>query len=254
MSRSAERARGWGVPVPGSNDVIYVWFDALANYLRGLDYGSDETLFWRNWAQQGEPSHFVGKGISKFHAIYWPAILLSAGVLLPSSIFVHGYLTVDGERSENRRATASVRMASPWSLFVCSRFCLNQPPGCTRNSEYRARRGMTFHSPLAEWGHLLERFSSRGRQWCERGHDSARALPITPTRHPKTETAMQYFAAGVSLFSRQSGLTPSIYGAGLPDFSRPPWSALLLAITTDQLCFAGLLSIPEPLTGFRALA
>jgi len=55
--------------VPGSNDVIYVWFDALANYLRRLDYGSDETLFWRNWAQQGEPSHFVGKEISKFHAI-----------------------------------------------------------------------------------------------------------------------------------------------------------------------------------------
>jgi methionyl-tRNA synthetase len=102
------------VPVPGSNDVIYVWFDALANYLTGLGYGSDETLFRQYWAQQGERTHFVGKGISKFHAIYWPAILLSAGVLLPSSIFVHGYLTVDGERSENRRATAS--MAS-WSTI-----------------------------------------------------------------------------------------------------------------------------------------
>ncbi|APO70590.1 aminoacyl-tRNA synthetase domain-containing protein (plasmid) [Rhizobium gallicum] len=98
MSRSAERARGWGVPVPGSDEVIYVWFDALANYLTGLDYGSDETLFWRYGAQQGERSNFVGKGISKFHAIYWPAILLSAGVPLPSSIFVHGYLTVDGRK------------------------------------------------------------------------------------------------------------------------------------------------------------
>ncbi|NTH16376.1 methionine--tRNA ligase [Agrobacterium rhizogenes] len=98
VSRSAERARGWGVPVPGTDEVIYVWFDALANYLTGLGYGSDETLFRQYWAQQGERTHFVGKGISKFHAIYWPAVLLSAGVPLPSSIFVHGYLTVDGRK------------------------------------------------------------------------------------------------------------------------------------------------------------
>lgn len=98
VSRSAERARGWGVPVPGSDEVIYVWFDALANYLTGLGYGSDETLFRRYWASQGEQTHVVGKGISKFHAIYWPAILLSAGVPLPSSIIVHGYLTADGRK------------------------------------------------------------------------------------------------------------------------------------------------------------
>ncbi|MBB4278377.1 methionyl-tRNA synthetase [Rhizobium mongolense] len=98
VSRSAERARGWGVPVPGSDEVIYVWFDALANYLTGLDYGSDEALFRRYWAHEGERTHYVGKGISKFHAIYWPAILLSARVPLPSSIFVHGYLTLDGRK------------------------------------------------------------------------------------------------------------------------------------------------------------
>ncbi|TQN60529.1 methionine--tRNA ligase [Agrobacterium tumefaciens] len=98
VSRSAERARGWGVPVPGSNEVIYVWFDALANYLTGLGYGTDEALFRQYWAQQGERIHLVGKGISKFHAIYWPAILLSAGVPLPSAIFVHGYLTLDGRK------------------------------------------------------------------------------------------------------------------------------------------------------------
>ncbi|MFB8342751.1 methionine--tRNA ligase [Brucella cytisi] len=98
VSRSAERARGWGVPVPGSDEVIYVWFDALANYLTGLGYGSDEVLFSHYWARQGERIHFVGKGISKFHAIYWPAILLSAGLPLPSSIYVHGYLTADGRK------------------------------------------------------------------------------------------------------------------------------------------------------------
>lgn len=98
VSRSAERARGWGVPVPDGDEVVYVWFDALANYLTGLGHGSDETLFERYWKGEGERIHLVGKGISRFHAVYWPAILLSAGLPLPSSILVHGYVTVDGRK------------------------------------------------------------------------------------------------------------------------------------------------------------
>lgn len=98
VSRSAERARGWGVPVPGSDEVVYVWFDALANYLTGLGDGGDGSLFDRYWNGPGERIHVVGKGISKFHAVYWPAILLSAGLPPPSSILVHGYVTVDGRK------------------------------------------------------------------------------------------------------------------------------------------------------------
>ena len=97
VSRSAERARGWGVPVPDGDEVVYVWFDALANYLTGLGHGSDQTLPQRYW-NDGQRIHVVGKGISKFHAIYWPAILLSAGLPPPSSILVHGYVTVDGRK------------------------------------------------------------------------------------------------------------------------------------------------------------
>lgn len=97
VSRSAERARGWGVPVPDGDEVVYVWFDALANYLTGLGHGSDPTLLPRYW-NDGQRIHVVGKGISKFHAIYWPAILLSAGLPPPSSILVHGYVTVDGRK------------------------------------------------------------------------------------------------------------------------------------------------------------
>jgi methionyl-tRNA synthetase len=97
VSRSAERARGWGVPVPHSDEVIYVWFDALANYLTGLGHGSNQ-LFAKYWSDESERIHVVGKGISKFHAIYWLAILLSAGLLPPSLILVHGYVTVDGKK------------------------------------------------------------------------------------------------------------------------------------------------------------
>jgi len=98
VSRSAERARGWGVPVPGGDEVVYVWFDALANYLTGLGHGTDDALRRHYWTKSGARLHFVGKGISKFHAIYWPATLLSAGLPLPTTICVHGYLTVDGRK------------------------------------------------------------------------------------------------------------------------------------------------------------
>jgi methionyl-tRNA synthetase len=98
VSRGAERSRGWGVPVPEGDEVVYVWFDALANYLTGLGYGSEEGLFERYWCGDGERIHVVGKGISKFHAVYWVAILLSAGLPPPSSILIHGYVTVDGRK------------------------------------------------------------------------------------------------------------------------------------------------------------
>ncbi|MBB3660985.1 methionyl-tRNA synthetase [Rhizobium sp. BK650] len=100
ISRSAARARGWGIPVPDDPDqVIYVWFDALGNYITGLGYGgpSAENLS-AYWADSAAREHVIGKGISRFHALYWPAILMSAGLNVPSRIFVHGYVTVEGRK------------------------------------------------------------------------------------------------------------------------------------------------------------
>jgi methionyl-tRNA synthetase len=99
VSRSRERARGWGIPVPGDpSQVIYVWFDALANYISALDYGTDGELYREWWERADERVHAIGKGIIRFHAVYWPAILLSAGEPLPTAVFVHDYLTLDGQK------------------------------------------------------------------------------------------------------------------------------------------------------------
>ena len=99
ISRSATRARGWGIPVPGdSSQVIYVWFDALGNYITALEYGSDGDNYARFWRDATAREHVIGKGITRFHAVYWPAMLLSAGLALPSRIFVHGYVTVEGRK------------------------------------------------------------------------------------------------------------------------------------------------------------
>jgi methionyl-tRNA synthetase len=95
ISRSARRARGWGIPVPGDPEqVMYVWFDALGNYVSALD----GALRGRFWSDAGDRVHVLGKGITRFHAVYWPAILASAGLPWPSAVAVHGYLTVEGRK------------------------------------------------------------------------------------------------------------------------------------------------------------
>ncbi|MCX4745564.1 methionine--tRNA ligase [Kitasatospora sp. NBC_01287] len=99
ISRSHTRARGWGIPVPDDPDqVVYVWWDALGNYLTSLGYGSEDSALQEWWLGSERRVHLVGKGVLRFHAVYWPAMLLSAGLPLPTDVLVHDYLTVDGRK------------------------------------------------------------------------------------------------------------------------------------------------------------
>jgi methionyl-tRNA synthetase len=99
ISRSQERAKGWGIPVPDDpSQVIYVWFDALINYISALDYANEGELYKRYWLENRQRVHALGKGVIRFHVIYWPAMLLSAGVPLPTTEFVHGYINVAGAK------------------------------------------------------------------------------------------------------------------------------------------------------------
>ena len=96
ISRSKKRAKNWGVPVPNDpNQIMYVWFDALNIYQSGVGFGWDKKLYEKWWPPE---LMVIGKGILRFHAIYWIAILKSAGLKLPEKLFVHGYLTVDGQK------------------------------------------------------------------------------------------------------------------------------------------------------------
>jgi methionyl-tRNA synthetase len=107
VSRARERARGWGIPVPSDpTQVIYVWFDALANYITALESGTESADYSRWWRESDARLHVIGKGIVRFHAIYWPAILLSAGQPLPTAIFVHDYLTLEGQKLSKSLGTA----------------------------------------------------------------------------------------------------------------------------------------------------
>jgi methionyl-tRNA synthetase len=108
ISRSEARARGWGIAVPDDpGQVIYVWWDALGNYVTSLGYGGgDETEYERWWVRGQRRVHLAGKGVLRFHAVYWPAILLSAGLPLPTDILIHDYLTVDGRKISKSAGTA----------------------------------------------------------------------------------------------------------------------------------------------------
>jgi len=96
ISRNKERAKGVGVPVPNDpTQVIYVWFDALAIYITGIGYGVDEEMFGKWWPAN---THVIGKDISRFHTVYWPAMLLSAGLQTPKTVLVHGFVQSGGQK------------------------------------------------------------------------------------------------------------------------------------------------------------
>jgi methionyl-tRNA synthetase len=98
---SVSRARvKWGIPVPEQPDhVLYVWVDALSNYITALGFGDGDPLFARYWqGGEGERFHLIGKDIIRFHCLYWPAILHAAGVLPPDRAFVQGHITKNGRR------------------------------------------------------------------------------------------------------------------------------------------------------------
>ncbi len=86
----------WGIPLPNDpRHVVYVWFDALINYITSVGYGWDEKLFKKWWPAD---VHVIGKDITRFHCVIWPAMLMSAGIELPKTVFGHGFISLKGEK------------------------------------------------------------------------------------------------------------------------------------------------------------
>ena len=86
----------WGIPVPGAPEhVMYVWVDALTNYITAVGFPDEASPLWRYWPAD---VHVIGKDILRFHAVYWPAFLMSAGIELPKRIFSHGFVLNRGEK------------------------------------------------------------------------------------------------------------------------------------------------------------
>jgi methionyl-tRNA synthetase len=161
ISRSQRRARGWGIPVPDDPDqIMYVWWDALINYITALDYAEYGERYRRYWLENPQRVHVIGKGILRFHAVYWPAMLLSAGEPLPTTIYVHEYLTVGGQRISK----SSGLVVDPVALVErfgtdALRYWLLREPSRTEDADFTVERLLArYHADLANGlGNLLQR-------------------------------------------------------------------------------------------------
>jgi methionyl-tRNA synthetase len=127
ISRTSFR---WGVPVPGDDQhVMYVWLDALTNYITALGYPDENKKLWGFW-QSGERVHLVGKDILRFHAIYWPAFLMAAGLNPPSRIFAHGWWTNEGQKISKSLGNVidPVALVAEFGLDAVRYFLLREVP------------------------------------------------------------------------------------------------------------------------------
>jgi methionyl-tRNA synthetase len=116
---------------------MYVWFDALTNYVTALGYGAGDPLLGRYWHGSPARVHVIGKDILRFHAVYWPAMLLSVGAPVPTTIVVHGFLTRDGRRMSKSLGTGidPVALARAWGVDAVRYWLLRHVPA-TGDAEF----------------------------------------------------------------------------------------------------------------------
>ncbi|MGC8651141.1 MAG: methionine--tRNA ligase [Minisyncoccia bacterium] len=169
ISRSSERAHHWGIDVPSDpSQKIWVWFDALSNYITALGYAEEDQKF-KDWWQNNEHTlHIIGKGILRFHAVYWPAILLSAGLNVPKQIFVHGYLTFEGEKMSKSLGNIidPFDLVNRYGKEVVRYFFIREFSSFEDGNFSEKRIKERYNSDLAQGlGNLLSRILALGEQF-----------------------------------------------------------------------------------------
>ncbi|MET0794871.1 MAG: methionine--tRNA ligase, partial [Polyangiaceae bacterium] len=205
ISRSRARAKGWGVAVPGDDtQIVYVWFDALANYLSVLGFPESES-FTRYWQGAGERWHVLGKDILRFHAVYWPAILLSAGLALPSSLRVHGHITSHGKKIGKSLGNAvdPFRLVARYGVDAVRYYLLGHLH-TTKDSDFREDLLRTaYGSELAgKLGNLLQRVSAL----CERHSVAIVTTELDPELLEVAQRTRSAVAQAVADFALQDAL------------------------------------------------
>ena len=147
----------WGIPFPyGKNQTIYVWADALMNYATVLDYPNGEN-FKKYWPPD---LHIIGAEINKFHSIYWPAMLMSADLLLPKEIFIHGLFTVNGQKMSKTTGNIidPIELAEKFGADAARYLLLSQFPASEHGDVKAEEFARKYNSDLANGiGNLLER-------------------------------------------------------------------------------------------------
>lgn len=162
----AVRGEAWGIPVPGDpGQVIYVWFDALTNYATGVGFPDDKSRFERYWPAD---VHVIGKNITRFHCLYWPAMLMAAGLPVPKQVAVHGFMTLEGQRISKTTGNVidPVQLvdeygADPVRYYLLREFTFSQDGDFSR-----AKLIHRYNADLAnDLGNLLNRTVTMGQRY-----------------------------------------------------------------------------------------
>lgn len=188
ISRSNARAKNWGVPVPGDDTQrMYVWFDALNIYQSGIGFGWDDKQYGKWWPAD---VHVIGKGISRFHAVYWPAFLLSAGLQTPKSVFVHGYFTVNGQKMSKTLGNVidPFELIKKYGAEALRYYFLREIPSSS-DGDFSERRFKELYN--ADLANGLGNLISRVAKLCET-HKTV-IEPTKPQLHKKVNILLEKF-------------------------------------------------------------
>lgn len=158
----------WGIEVPEDPDhVMYVWCDALTNYLTGLNYHEEGELYKKYWSPDVQ---VIGKGILRFHAAYWIGMLLSAGLPIPKSIYVHGYITSEGQKMSKSLGNVvdPFEYIEKYGSEALRYFLIREVP-TTGDGDFSVARFKTvYSSELANnLGNLLSRVVAMSSKYCD---------------------------------------------------------------------------------------
>lgn len=157
----------WGIPLPWDKEfTLFVWVDALVNYLSTLDYPKEK--FKKFWSDQNEVYHIIGKDIIWHHSVIWSSLLLSAGLPLPKTIFVHGFITVEGEKMSKSLGNIidPVELAEKYSADVVRYFLLREISPFEDGDFSEQRLKERYNSDLAQGlGNLVSRILALGEQY-----------------------------------------------------------------------------------------
>ncbi|MEW5983463.1 MAG: methionine--tRNA ligase [Acidobacteriota bacterium] len=217
--------QAWGIPLPfDPSSVVYVWFDALINYISAVGYGQDDALFARWWPAS---LHVIGKDITRFHGVIWPAMLMSAGVAVPSQVFGHGFVYLKGEKMSKSLGTivdpleaASKFGPDPLRLYLVREFAYGQD-GDFSWERFEERYNADLANNL---GNLVSRIATMADKYCQ-GRLPQPGAPAGRLAH-MAETAVASYRAAMNRFALQDGMAAAyglIDAANLYITESEPW-------------------------------
>jgi methionyl-tRNA synthetase len=196
ISRSNKRAKNWGVDVPEDpNQKMYVWFDALNIYQSGIGFAIDEEKYHKWWPAD---LHVIGKGILRFHAVYWPAFLLSARLSLPKSIFVHGYFTIDGQKMSKTIGNVidPIELIKKYGVDAVRYFLLREIPS-TADGDFSENRFKEVYN--ADLANNLGNLCSRVAKLCEQ--NDLEVKNVNPVLNPTIDKNLEDFSFNTALIN-----------------------------------------------------